>query len=120
MIIVRRIRHILRQFLHLAGKVDFPVVCRQVHFTFGIHLYTRLQPRFALLTETEEAHPLVLEAVIDLLCAKRREHRIRLVFLIPFFLDVLADLTTKHQLALDAIRIIRSGIADFIGEQVEI
>ena len=40
--------------------------------------------------------------------------------LIPFFLDVLADLTTKHQLALDAIRIIRSGIADFIGEQVEI
>ena len=48
------------------------------------------------LAETEEAHPLVLEAVIDLLRAERREYRVRLVFLIPFFLDMLPDLTSKY------------------------
>ena len=70
-------------------------MCRDCQFALGLYLDTRLQPLFALPVEAEEAHPLVLEILIDLLGAECREHRIGLILFVFPFLDVFAHLAAE-------------------------
>ena len=93
---------------------------RDSHLALDVHLDTRLHPLLARSVEAEETYPLVFEAVIYLLRAERREHRVGFVVLILSLLDVLAHLAPEGHLALEGVRVVRRSRADPVGEKVEI
>ena len=77
---------------------------RDRQFALGLYLDTRLQPLFALPVEAEEAHPLVLEILIDLLDAECLEHRVGFVVPVFPFLDIFAHFTAKCHISFEKIR----------------